>query len=56
MASAKLERMFRVTELDHPERATYRWTKLEREGDGRGAATRRSVPLTAMLERKRTMR
>lgn len=26
-----LERMFRVTEFDHPEHATYKWTKLEVE-------------------------
>lgn len=26
-----LERMFRVTEFDHPEHATYKWTKTEVE-------------------------
>lgn len=26
-----LERMFRVTEFNHPEHATYKWTRLEME-------------------------
>lgn len=29
--TAGLERMFRVTEFDHPEHHTYKWTKLELE-------------------------
>lgn len=30
-STAGLERMFLVTEFDHPEHATYKWTKLEME-------------------------